>query len=151
MTQVPDDNPISDDIDIAPGVAVPQRVLSFTFARSGGPGGQNVNKLNTKAQLAVQLEDLVDYIGGPSVGRLRTLAGSRVTDDDRLLIESESERSQRRNREECIARLRELIVRARVAPKRRRKTKPSRGSKERRLKAKKERGEIKRLRQDPRK
>ncbi len=134
-------------IEIAPGLSVPMWVLDFTFSRSGGPGGQNVNKLNTKATLSVLLGDLVGYIGAEAVERLRHLAGSKVTEDDRLLLVSQESRSQQANKADCVEKLRQLILQARVRPKRRKKTKPTYSSKLRRLKEKKHRGEIKRDRQ----
>ncbi|MBI1373475.1 MAG: aminoacyl-tRNA hydrolase [Phycisphaera sp.] len=138
------DNPNA--INIAPGLDVPAHLLRFTFARSSGPGGQNVNKVNSKAILEVDVPDLEPLIGVHVAARLRRLAGQYHTADDRLVIPSEESRSQHANRHTCIEKLRDLIVRARVQPKRRKKTKPSRGAKERRIKAKKERGEIKKRR-----
>lgn len=131
------------DIQIAPGVTIPLAVLEFSFARSGGPGGQNVNKLNTKATLSVRLEDLAGYMDAPAVGRLARLAAGKITSDDRLVLQCEESRSQHANKATCIEKLRDLIVQALVRPKHRRKTKPSRGAKERRLQSKKQRGQIK--------
>jgi ribosome-associated protein len=134
--------PGGDGIELAPAVTIPRDALRLQFARSGGPGGQNVNKVNTKAELWV----LVGAIRGlreTALARLRTLAGSRLTKGDEIHIVSESERSQEGNRQEVMDRLRELIVQAKVEPKRRRKTKPSAGAKRRRLDSKKRRGEIK--------
>jgi len=127
---------------LAPGVSVPASALEFNFVASGGPGGQNVNKVATKAELRVRLADL--GLPGPVAARLAVLAGRRLTDAGEIVISSDGHRSQSRNREECLVRLRELIVRAQVRPKVRRKTKPSRGSVERRLESKKRRGGIKR-------
>ena len=145
----------AEGVEIAPGVAVPAAALRFSFARSSGPGGQNVNKLATKAELRVSLADLP--LPDRARRRLATLAGSRLVGDDaaqpeagEVLIVSQSERSQARNRAECLEKLRDLLVRAMAEPKVRRKTRPSRGSVERRLEAKKSRGEIKRRRQGPR-
>lgn len=117
-------------------------VVKFSFSRSGGPGGQNVNKVSTKAELRVKLADLP--IPGRVKTRLATLAGRRVNDEGELVLVSEAERSQSGNRAECMAKLRELLVQALAEPKIRRKTKPSRGSKERRIREKKSRGDIKR-------
>jgi ribosome-associated protein len=128
-------------IRLAPGVRVPASALRFQFARSGGPGGQNVNKLNTKAELWVALADL--HLHPIALERLRKLAGRRITAGDELHISSESERSQERNREEAMERLRELLVRATTIPKKRKATKPSKASKQRRLQSKKRRSEIK--------
>lgn len=142
--------------EIAPGVRVPEHLLRFSFARSGGPGGQNVNKLETKAELRIGLDDLP--ISGRAKARLRDMAGDRVLGVEtfidelgktrhrggELMIVSQEHRSQSQNKGECLKKLRDLLVRAIPEPKVRRKTKPSKGSKERRLNEKKVRGEIKR-------
>ena len=134
-------------LEIAPGVAVPLSVTHFTFSRSGGPGGQNVNKVSSKAMLCVVLADLAGHLDGATLDRLSRLAGSHLTLDGRIVLTCDESRSQHANKATCLQRLRELIVAARVRPKRRRKTKPSRGAKERRLQSKKQRGEIKQSRQ----
>lgn len=138
----------SDDslIEVGPGVELPMGLVRFTFGKSRGPGGQNVNKLNTRATLTVEMDDLADYLDGGTLARLRKLAGARLTEDGRIILRCESNRSQIANRKECLERLRQMIVEARVRPKRRRPTKPSRGAKERRLKAKKVRSDIKKMR-----
>lgn len=130
-------------------IILPTHLFGFTFARSSGPGGQNVNKLNTKVQLEVRLDDLAMYMNVAAVQRLRTIAGSAVTTDGRLLITSEYSRSQVDNRRDCVEKLRALIVRALVKPRKRRPTKPTKASQERRITQKKQRGEIKRRRRDP--
>jgi ribosome-associated protein len=107
-----------------------------------------VNKVNTKAMLRVAVADLARVVGDAPVTRLRRIAAGRINSDDELLITSEEHRSQHRNRAECIERLRELLVRAMVRPKRRRATKPSRAAKERRLESKKRQGEVKRRRSE---
>ncbi len=147
-------------VELAPGLRVPEGVLRFSFSRSGGPGGQNVNKVATKAELRVSINDLP--LSARVRGRLCRLAGKRlvgaetITDDEgrphltggELVLVSESERSQARNRAECLAKLRELLIEAKHVPKVRKPTRPTRGSKERRLTEKKLRGEIKKRRQD---
>jgi ribosome-associated protein len=133
-------------IELAPGVRVPRTLLNVRYARSGGPGGQHVNKVSTKAVLEIRVEDLEPYLGGAGTRRLRRLAGSRLTSDDRLIFESEQHRSQRGNYKECLAKLRDLLIRARTRPRPRTTTLPTRASKERRLDEKKRRGRIKRLR-----
>jgi ribosome-associated protein len=135
------DAPVGDVFDLAPGVRVPASVVTFSYSRSGGPGGQNVNKVSTKAELRVHINDIP--ISHRARARLTTIAGRRLTDAGELIVVSEAERSQSGNRAECLAKLREMLVQALVEPKVRRKTKPSRGSKERRLKEKKSRGQIK--------
>lgn len=131
---------------LAPGARVAVDALRFEFVASSGPGGQNVNKRATKARLRVAIDD-IDMPAGPR-SRLRRLAGSLVNDAGELVIAADEERSQKRNREAALARLRTLVARAMVRPTPRKKTKPSRGSIERRLKAKRERGQIKSRRQD---
>ncbi len=129
-------------IELAPGVTIAKDALRLQYARSGGPGGQNVNKLNSKAEIWVPVTALRG-LRDTAIARLRTAAGSRLTKGDEIHIVSESERSQEGNRQDVMDRLRELIVQAKVEPKRRRKTKPSAGAKRRRLESKKRRGEIK--------
>lgn len=132
-------------LELAPGVRAHESVVEFSFARSSGPGGQNVNKLSTKAELRVRPDQLP--ISARAQARLIELCGSRFTTVGEIIITSESERSQARNKAECLAKLRELLIAATAVPKPRRKTKPTKGSKERRLAEKKSRGEVKRRRQ----
>ncbi len=132
-------------VRLAPGVHVPESSLRFSFASSAGPGGQNVNKKATKAHLRIAVADLP--LRPEALDRLRGLAGAALIDADELLIASDEHRSQGRNKDECLDRLRALIARALVRPKVRRPTKPSKGSKLRRLSEKKSRGAIKRSRQ----
>jgi ribosome-associated protein len=128
------------------GGFVAPAALDFTFVRGSGPGGQHVNKTSTKAQLRVLLVDLVG-LDDAALARLRTLAGSHLVGDgadEALLIADHSTRSQADNRDACIARLKTLVSMAAKRPKVRKPTKPTRGSKERRLEAKKREGEKKR-------
>ena len=135
----------SGGIELAPGVRVPAGVVRFQFSRSGGPGGQNVNRLNTRAEIWLPLAALTSLRPG-AVQRLKASLGSRLTARDEIHLVSESERGQEGNRSAVMERLRELIVRAKVEPKVRRKTKPSRTAKRKRLESKKRRGEIKSMR-----
>jgi len=123
-------------------VVVPEGMFEFAYASSSGPGGQNVNKKATKCQLRVRLLDIP--LSPNQRTRLATMASMYMTGDGEILIPSDEHRSQARNREECVEKLAELVKRAEVMPKIRRKTKPSRGAIERRLKEKKVRGERKR-------
>jgi ribosome-associated protein len=116
--------------------------MRFQFARSGGPGGQNVNKLNTKAELWVPLDAIVG-LSGRALGRLRTLAGRRLTAAGEIHLTAETERSQESNRAAVLERLRQLLIEAMHEPKPRRRTKPTKGSKRRRLESKKIRSEVK--------
>jgi len=135
-------DPTANSIELAPGIVVPAAILSFTFMRSSGPGGQNVNKVESKARLSVSLDDLSYYMPPPIADRVRRNA-KRYIVDDQIVIDSDSERGQLGNRKACIERLAELVQRSLRPPKKRKPTRPTRGSKERRIKAKKQRGQIK--------
>ena len=127
---------------VAPGA------LDFSFVRGSGPGGQHVNKTSTKAQLRVLLAEIVG-LDDAGVARLRGIAGSHVVGegaDEALLLSDHSTRSQADNREACLTRLKTLVSMAAKRPKVRKKTKPTRGSKERRLDAKKREGDKKKER-----
>lgn len=129
-------------VELAPGVRAPASALRFQYARSSGPGGQNVNKVNTKAELWVPL-DAVAGLTDRAMGRLRASAGRRLTAAGELHIASDSERTQEANRAAVMDRLREMLVAAMHEPKARRKTKPSRAAKRRRVEEKRRRGEVK--------
>jgi ribosome-associated protein len=124
-----------------------RNAASFDFARSGGPGGQNVNKLNTKVVLRVPLKELA--LSQEERERVRRLLANRLNQAGELVIHSSETRSQTSNRERAEARALALLSQAATPQKRRRKTRPSKAARERRIEEKKRRGQKKRLRRDP--
>jgi ribosome-associated protein len=135
-------------LEVAAGVAIPDEALSVSFVRGTGPGGQNVNKVATAAQLRLELAR--SALSEEVKARLRQLAGRRLTGDDTLLIVARTQRSQEHNRREALARLAELVRRALQAPKPRTRTRPTRAARERRLAGKAHQQHTKRLRARPR-
>jgi ribosome-associated protein len=131
---------------ISPTVDIDEKELEERFVRSSGPGGQNVNKVSTAVELRFNLAGNTT-IPPAAKARLVKLAGRRLTDDGVLIIQADRFRTQEMNRSDARKRLTELIAESLIAPKPRIKTKPSRGSKERRLKAKNERSGVKKMRQ----
>jgi len=134
-------------IRITPHISIDERELEERFIHASGPGGQNVNKLSSAVQLRF------DVRHSPSLpddvrARLERLAGRRLTREGVLVIIAQRHRTQERNRADALERLTELIQRAAVAPVPRRPTKPTKGSRERRLESKKRRSSIKGLRQE---
>jgi ribosome-associated protein len=122
-----------------------EREITFEFLRSSGPGGQNVNKVSTAVRLRF------DIAGSRALAedvkqRLARLAGGKVTGEGVLLIEARRFRTQDKNRQDALARLYDLVRRASVRPKRRRRTRPTAEARERRLEAKRRRALLKRVR-----
>jgi len=132
----------ADGVELAPGVTAPASALRWQFARSSGPGGQNVNKVNTKAELWLGVDGILGMTDR-ALGRLRASAGKRLTSADEIHIAADTERTQEANRGAALERLRDLLVKALHEPKPRRKTKPSRGAKQRRLDSKRRRSDLK--------
>jgi len=132
-------------IEITPSLQIDERELQIDFVRASGPGGQNVNKVATAAQLRFDVRG--SSLPEDVKTRLTKLAGKRMTTEGVLLIEAKRFRTQEQNREDAMQRFVELVRRSLVQPKARKKTNPSAASKEARLKAKKRKGEIKKLRQ----
>jgi ribosome-associated protein len=125
-----------EDLVINEHLIVPATELQATFARSGGPGGQNVNKVNSKATIAWDLGVTQALLPG-TLARLRVIAKSRITDAGILQITSQIHREQPRNLQACREILRQLILQAMKPPTIRRPTQPTRGSQRRRLEGKK--------------
>jgi ribosome-associated protein len=124
-----------------------EQELQFQFVRASGPGGQNVNKVATAAQLRFDLAG-TQALSAAVKARLRLLAGHRVGADGTLLINARNCRTQEGNRREALARLADLIARASVEPKTRRATRPTHGSQQRRLDGKTRRKRLKQSRAD---
>ena len=132
-------------LPITPSLAIPDGELEFSFVRSSGPGGQNVNKIASAVQLRFDLAASTS-LAEPVKSRLRAFAGRRLTQDGAILIIARNHRTQERNRAEACERLAELVRRALIEPRQRRPTRPSRASRMARLDAKTRRGTRKRLR-----
>jgi ribosome-associated protein len=131
-------------IPITKDIAIDERELTERFVRASGPGGQNVNKVATAVEL--RFDVAASSLPARVKDRLATLAGSRLTADGVLLIDSREYRTQTQNREAAQARLVAMLQHAAREPKKRRPTRPKAGAREKRLASKKRRSEIKTLR-----
>ena len=126
-----------EDLRTARGILIPSSAMQWSFARSGGAGGQNVNKTSTKASLTVAVEDMT--CSNTARARIITAFGESIT------VTNQTSRSQWQNRRNCLQQLTEMLdTAAAPPPAKRKKTKPTRGSVERRLESKRRDGEKKR-------
>jgi ribosome-associated protein len=129
-------------------ISIPLAEFQFDYVRSGGPGGQNVNKVASKAVLRWRPGESPSL--PPMVrARLMEAIASKLTNEGELIVTSQKTRDQSRNTDDCLEKVRLLVLAAATPPKIRRPTKPTKASKERRLDDKSRRGEVKRLRRGP--
>lgn len=129
-------------------IQIPLADMRYSFSRSSGPGGQNVNKVNSKVTLHWNIE-ASPHVPAAVRERFKTMYRHRINAEGDVVIYSQRYRDQVRNREDCLEKLRQLILSVRTPPKRRRPTRPSRASRERRLREKHHKGERKRMRCQP--
>ena len=132
-------------IRVTAQISIDEREIDETFVRASGPGGQNVNKLSTAVQLRFDVRHSTS-LPGDVRARLERLAGSRLTRDGVLVLIAQRHRTQPRNRQDALDRLIELVRQAAVRPLKRRPTRPTKASRERRIEGKKHRGGVKNLR-----
>jgi ribosome-associated protein len=135
-------------LEVTPAMRIPFGEIAWTFVRAGGPGGQNVNKVASKAVLRWNLA------ASPSVPedvktRLRAHHGRRVNAEGELIVSSQRFRDQERNRQDCLDKLRDLVRQAATVPRPRRPTRATRGSRQARLREKKHRSAVKSTRRRP--
>jgi ribosome-associated protein len=140
---------VVDSFAVCAGVTVPGAAMALRATRSSGPGGQNVNKVSSKVELRVDLSRIegLDFFARE---RLRALAAGSLDADGWLLVTSQRTRDQRQNIDDAQEKVRVLVLKALVRPKARRKTRPTRGSVERRIDDKKRRARVKEGRRDDR-
>jgi len=136
------------DIALGPRAWVARSDVRFQFSRSGGPGGQNVNKLSTKAELRVRLQS-IRGLDDAALHRLRAALGRRLTVADEIVISCDEHRSQQMNREEAVRRLVDVVEHASRPPRRRKRTRRTAASRERRLEAKRRASQSKASRRRP--
>jgi ribosome-associated protein len=135
-------------LEINERIRIPEDEFDWSFVRSGGPGGQNVNKVASKAVLRWPVA-VSPSLPGFVKARFQSQQHRRITTEGDLVLSSQRSRDQERNKQDCLDKLRELLVQAATVPKARKKTRPSRASKARRLEAKRRRSGTKQSRRRP--
>ena len=133
---------MGDDLIINTGVLIPAAELVYSASRASGPGGQHVNTTDSRIQLRWNLMES-PALSEPQRARLRRVLSSRITEVGEIILACDSNRSQRRNREEVTQRLAALVREALIPPKPRKKTRPTAASRERRLQDKRRRANLK--------
>ena len=139
---------MTDDVRVSRRVTIPTSELAFRFTPSGGPGGQHANRSATRAELLWNVE-ASSALGPRQKARVRRALGRRIDAEGNLRLVSDARRSQARNRKDVVERLARVVAGALEVPKRRLPTKPSAAARDRRMRAKRRRGEVKRLRRTP--
>jgi ribosome-associated protein len=137
------------DLVLPDGRRIPARMLAAQFSGGGGPGGQHVNKVATRAELRLDLQQAAAVLREDEMARVRTRLANRIAADDTLRIVRSVHRSQARNLEDALDGLESLLAAAIARPRKRVATKPTRGSQQRRRAAKQRRGDVKRMRRRP--
>lgn len=135
-------------IEVSPQISLSEDELEISFIRASGPGGQNVNKVSSAVQLRFDARRSPSLPNDVSI-RLQKLAGSKLTQEGVIVLTANRFRTQEANRRDAIERLSEMIRRAEVRPVKRKATKPTKAAKERRLKAKSRRSDVKSMRSKP--
>lgn len=136
---------MSDSVEVLADLAIPVSEIAYRASRSGGPGGQHVNTSSTRIELVWNVAESTS-LSENQRARIMDKLSNRISGEGNLILASASSRSQHQNREEVTARFADILREALHVPKRRKKTKPSRASREKRLQAKKRRSDVKRMR-----